>query len=76
MVNMDIYRIIKIINKNPWGITIRVGENELYLPLARAKEGKDNTVDIYLYDNFVTSISVCDIMNVSSGTVLLGKEDK
>lgn len=75
MINMDIYRIIKIMNKNPWGITIRIGEKELYFPLARAKESKNNTVDIYLYDNFITSIPVCDIMNVSPGTVVLGKKN-
>ena len=74
MINMDIYRIIKIMNKNPWGITIRIGENELYFPLAIAKEGNANTIEIYC-GRCITSIPVCDIMNVSPGTVFLGKEN-
>ena len=74
MINMDVYRIVKIINKNPWGITVQISDNELYFPLARAKTIDDNIMHLYLFDNFITSIPVNDIMDVSPGHVLLGKE--
>lgn len=74
MIDMDIYRIVKMMNKNPWGITVQINDNELYFPLARAKGVTGNIIHLYLQDNYITCIPVNDIMAISPGHVLLGKE--
>lgn len=72
---MGVEKAVKIINDNPWGLSIKVGKHEIYFPMSKVKPNIDIMGDdllvIYSEEIAVTTIDYKDVKRVESGLIIL-----